>query len=87
MRRTLLGLLVVLVGVFLPSLVLACPTCINAVEESRMAFLITTGLLSFLPLIMMGSFFLWLRARAREIAREEAEALLVVLDASKQAVP
>lgn len=44
-----------------PSLVLACPVCFVAREASRLAFLWTAILMTFLPLCMMGGvvYYLW----------------------------
>lgn len=44
-----------------PSVVLACPVCFVAREASRLAFLWTAILMSFLPLCMMGGiiYFVW----------------------------
>jgi len=40
----------------LPGLALACPMCFSAKNEAgRVAYLATTGVLSFLPLIVIGS--------------------------------
>jgi len=39
----------------------ACPVCFSAKEGSRQAFILTTALLTFLPLGMIGSLLFWLR--------------------------
>ncbi len=37
----------------------ACPVCFNANEETRMAYLVTTIMLSALPLGMIGGLAFW----------------------------
>lgn len=49
----------------------ACAVCFVAEEETRVAFLVTTGLLSFLPLGFAGGVIYWLVKRAREDAELE----------------
>jgi hypothetical protein len=46
----------------------ACSVCSPGTEDAnRLAFLLTTALLSFLPLIMVAAFVYWLRRRSRRI--------------------
>ncbi len=46
----------------------ACAVCTSAAEDSnRLAFILTTALLSSLPLLIVGGFVWWLRRRAREL--------------------
>ncbi|MEZ4288821.1 MAG: hypothetical protein R3A47_11935 [Polyangiales bacterium] len=42
----------------------ACPLCIAAKEESRLAFVSTTAFLSLLPLGLIGGTIWWIRRRA-----------------------
>ena len=52
----------------LPSAAQACSVCSAADEGAvRGAFLMTTVLLSVLPLFMVGGFAWWLRRRTREL--------------------
>ena len=44
----------------------ACPVCFDRDDEARIAFLATTGLLTLLPLGMVGGAIVWLRRRGRE---------------------
>ena len=74
----LLGLSVILASA-LPSGVLACSVCYNPKEEARTAYLVTTGLLSLVPLFFMGGLILWIRARLLARDAEDA-AVLVGLD-------
>ena len=66
MRRWL-PLLVLLAGSAVPDLAAACAVCGAGVEDdqSRIAYLVTSALLSVLPLALLGSFLLWLRAKSR----------------------
>jgi hypothetical protein len=50
---------------------LACSVCFVAEEETRVAFLVTTGLLTLLPLAFAGGVVYWLVKRARHIAELE----------------
>ena len=48
----------------------ACAVCTSGAGDAnanRLAFILTTALLSFLPLLMVGGFVWWLRRRVREI--------------------
>jgi hypothetical protein len=49
--------------VLFPSIANACSVCFDAREGTRWAFIITTGLLSFAPLFMIGGVVYWLRKR------------------------
>jgi len=56
-----------------PQLAAACAVCFTGrADETRIAFLATTGLLSALPILLIGSLVWWLRRRARQI-RDEHE--------------
>jgi hypothetical protein len=56
----------------LPGVALACPVCFAAKDEAnRVAFLITTVLLTALPVIMIGGVIVWLARRAREMDLED----------------
>jgi ABC-type spermidine/putrescine transport system permease subunit II len=56
-----------------PRLAAACAVCFTGrADETRIAFLVTTGLLSALPILMIGSLVWWLRRRAHQI-RDEHE--------------
>lgn len=49
----------------------ACSVCFVAEEETRVAFLATTGFLTLLPLAFVGGVVWWLRKRMREMRRLE----------------
>ena len=69
-----LPVLTLLALVALPELASACAVCGAGVEDdqSRIAYLVTSGVLSLLPLALLGGFLLWLRRQYRR--RESAEA-------------
>lgn len=49
----------------------ACSVCFVAEEETRVAFLVTTGLLTLLPLAFAGGVVWWLVKRARRLPLEQ----------------
>ena len=57
--------LLALVATLTPSVARACPVCFDANEENRWAFIVTTVLLSTLPLVMVGGIALWIRDSLR----------------------
>ena len=68
-------------GTLLPALASACAVCGGGPERSRLAFLISTGFLSLLPLGMIAGGLLWLRRHARTALRGE------FLDRDEVAIP
>lgn len=70
-RRGWTWLLAFVLLAALPEAAHACPVCFDAKEGTRMAFLATTAVLSFLPLGMVAGAGLWLRKRARELDESE----------------
>lgn len=57
----------------LPRAAEACSVCTTGTEDNtRGMFLITTLVMSTLPLAMVGVFLFWLRRRMRALARVEA---------------
>ena len=53
----------------------ACAACLRE-ADNRVEFIVTTGLLTFLPLIVLGLAFWWLRRRVQAMERRsEADAL------------
>lgn len=65
--KPLLAALLCAVGLLAlsPDLAYACPVCFDRDDEARLAFLATTGLLTLLPLGMVGGVMMWLRKRSR----------------------
>jgi len=60
-----------------PSVAEACAVCFPGTDESQMAFIITTGILTFLPLTLIGGTVYWInrRAKLRELQRRSPEYL------------
>jgi len=62
----LLALALVALIVAMPALAEACPVCNSAKNEaSRIAFLVTTAFLSFLPLGLVAGVLYWIRSSIR----------------------
>jgi hypothetical protein len=55
----------------LPGAASACAVCFDTTAENRMAFMVTTVILSLLPLGMVGGAGVWLRKRSREQDEQE----------------
>jgi len=55
---------VLMLGVLAPQISEACAVCFSGRDENRLAFILTTILLTALPLIMIGGMLLWLRRRS-----------------------
>jgi hypothetical protein len=53
--------------------VLACPVCFSANKKSRTAFLVTTGLLSAMPWMIIGGGVFWYKRRLREMNEESGD--------------
>ena len=53
--------------------VFACPVCFSANKKSRTAFLVTTGLLSAMPWMIIGGGVFWYKRRLREINEEAGD--------------
>jgi hypothetical protein len=71
--RLLASTLVGLAVLAAPSVVLACAVCMSGRDdETELAFRVSTGLMTLLPFVLVGSLGLWLRKRFREVAEEEA---------------
>ena len=56
-----------------PSVSEACSVCFDPNDEARIAFIITTGLLTCVPLIVMWIIIRWFRNRALAFEQEELE--------------
>ncbi len=63
--KTFWRLLISIAVLALPARLYACPVCGVGKEGARFAFIFTTGLLTFVPLIMIGSvcYYLWRRTQ------------------------
>ena len=61
-----------LVIVFAPKIAAACSVCFSGrSDQTRVAFIATTALLTALPLLLIGTLVWWLRRRARQIQQNE----------------
>ncbi len=69
--------IVVLAIVFAPEIAAACSVCFSGrSDETRVAFIATTALLTALPLLLIGVLVWWLRRRAMQIQQSERAAPL-----------
>ena len=78
LHRGLAGLTLFAI-LLLPRVGQACAVCTSGNEdENRLAFILTTAFLTFLPLTMIGAFILWLRRRilVLEASHEEARSAI-----------
>lgn len=58
-----LGLLFLLVS---QSAAWACPVCVFGSDQTRTAFIVTTAIMSAVPLALIGGIVLWLRQQSRQ---------------------
>jgi quinol-cytochrome oxidoreductase complex cytochrome b subunit len=68
------ALLLSVAVLLLPGAAQACAVCGPGTEESRVAFIVTTGLLTALPLLTIGGVIWWLRGRFAEMEQRTKEA-------------
>ncbi len=73
-RMKLAPLVMISTAIWLvPKMAAACAVCFTGrADETRIAFIATTGLLTALPILLIGSLVWWLRRRAHQI-RDEHE--------------
>lgn len=75
-----LALVVSTAVLLVPKLASACAVCFTGrADETRVAFLVTTGFLTALPILLVGTLVWWLCRRARQI-RDESEAISPAVD-------
>ena len=75
--RSCVARIAVLVIVFSPEIAAACSVCFSGrSDETRVAFIATTALLSALPLLLIGGLVWWMRRRAMQIQQSERAATL-----------
>jgi len=72
MRTAVSGVLVASAILASPRLALACSVCVDPDAANRTAFIVTTVLLSVLPLLMVGGVVAWLWRRAAQLRVETA---------------
>jgi hypothetical protein len=78
--RFALALLVSTAVLLAPQLAAACAVCFTGrADETRVAFIVTTGFLTALPILLVGTLVWWLCRRARQI-REENESISPAID-------
>lgn len=78
--RFALALMVSTAVLFAPQLATACAVCFTGrTDETRVAFLATTGFLTALPILLVGTLVWWLCRRARQI-RDEHESISPTID-------
>jgi hypothetical protein len=66
--QSALALVVATLVLLAPQLATACAVCFTGrSDETRVAFVVTTALLTALPLLLIGSFVWWLCRRAGQI--------------------
>ena len=72
MKRALfIALITTALCLGLPEAAHACPVCFDANGEVRLAFIVTTAFLTFLPLAMVGGVGLWMRKEFRKMKETE----------------
>ena len=71
-KRTLTATIALLLLLLTAAPALACPVCFSANKKSRTAFLVTTGLLSTMPWMIIGGGVFWYKRRLRELDEESA---------------
>jgi hypothetical protein len=75
-----LAVMVSTVALLVPRLAAACAVCFTGrADETRIAFIATAGLLTVLPMLLIGSLVWWLRRRAQQI-RDEHESASAAID-------
>jgi len=78
--KTALAPMISTAVLLVPKLAAACAVCFTGrSDETRIAFLVTTGLLTALPILIVGSLVWWLCRRARQI-RDEHESASAAID-------
>ena len=78
--RFALALFVAAAVLFAPQLATACSVCFTGrADETRVAFLVTTGFLTVLPILLVGGLVWWLSRRARQV-REQHESISTAID-------
>ncbi len=52
---------------------MACPVCFSSEDSSRIAYYITTALLTVMPFFLLGGLFFFIRSRVRQMEEESPE--------------
>jgi len=78
--RFALALVVSAAVLLAPQLAAACAVCFTGrADETRVAFIVTTGFLTAFPMLLVGTLVWWLCRRARQI-RNENESVSPAVD-------
>jgi hypothetical protein len=80
MKRRWIPILVVFALATLPKAAFACSVCFDPRDKNRAAFVITTVLLTFFPLAVVGGAGVWLRKRFHRIEVEDERDALPRVD-------
>ena len=72
LKNGLLITLASLVGPLVPGVSSACAVCMGGTADNRIEFILTTALLTFLPLGLIGSIVYGLRRRYLSLAQQPA---------------
>jgi hypothetical protein len=72
-KRILTATIAVLLLLQTAAPVLACPVCFSSNKKSRTAFLLTTGLLSAMPWVIIGGGVFWYKRRLRGLDEESGD--------------
>ena len=73
--KSILALMISTVILLAPQLATACAVCFTGrADETRVAFIVTTGFLTALPILLVGTLVWWLCRRARQIRVEHESA-------------
>lgn len=70
------------VAVLLPGAAQACAVCGPGTEETRVAFIVTTGLMTAVPLLAIGGVLWWLRDRFAQMEQRTKDAREAALRAA-----
>ena len=57
-------LAIVIAALSYPMPAFACAVCAAARDENRVAFIVTTGIMSFIPLALIGGLVWWIKKRS-----------------------
>jgi hypothetical protein len=72
-RKLRLGALGAAGAALAPEAARACAVCLSSTQDdTRLAFILSTGFMTFLPLGIVGGCVWWLRRRARALAAAES---------------
>ncbi len=88
MMRSCVARIAVPVIVFSPEIAAACSVCFSGrSDETRVAFIVTTALLTALPLLLIGGLVWWMRRRAMQMEQNEHALRAAPIDRSTDPQP